>query len=285
MNKMVICLVVLTLILSAPCAQASKGQVTADRYVGNEAEIGPVTINQSGLSVDVVKVINSINLTADRKIYFGDTFSIYYDSANERLVVRSEPDDADLIYINVPPVNVNRVTEFPTPVRLNDGVMLLFGTGEDFYIKYDSSADALFIMSSTGGGIMIDSSGKVTLSGDLDMYGNDIVNAADITPKDDNVSAIGSPSLRYNAIYSYAVYTGDLKFANGWVLTEAENLGLGKGIVLVSPDGEVYGVGELKYLGNKGVPLTHAVTYAVMGLLAGLGIGAGAVMVNKKLRK
>ena len=124
---------------------------------------------------------------------------------------------------------------------------------------------------------MIDSSGKVTLSGNLDMYGNDIVNAADITPKDDNVSAIGSPSLRYNAIYSYAVYTGDLKFANGWILTEAEKLGLGEGIVLVSPSGEVYGVGDLRYLGSKEAPLVYVIT----GLLAGLGIGAGAAIVNK----
>ena len=152
-------LAVLVLIVSAPCAQASKGQVTADRYVGNEAEIGIVTINQSSLSV-----------------------------------------------------------------------------------------------------------------------------SGDIIPKGDNVSTIGSPSLRYKAVYTRDIYTGDLKFANGWVLTEAENLGLGRGIVLVSPDGEVYGVGDLKYC-NKGVPLTHAVTYAVTGLLAGLGIGAGAAAVNKKLRK
>jgi len=233
----------------------------------DEAEIGSATINQTGLNVDTIEVTQSFNLTADKKIYFGDTFSLYYDSANDRLVIRSEPDDTDLIYINVLSTIEDRIAEFPTPVRLNDGVALYFGTGEDFYIKYNPYTNSLVIRNySTREGVEVDSLGN-------------------ITPVHDNVSAIGSPSLRYNAIYSYAVYTGDLKFANGWVLTEAENLGLGRGIVLVSPDGEVYGVGELKYLGNKGVPLTHAVTYAVMGLLAGLGIGAGAVMVNKKLRK
>jgi len=117
-----------------------------------------------------------------------------------------------------------------------------------------------------------------TMSGDLDMGGNDILNTNDILPASDNVSSIGSPTARYNAIYVYGVYTGDLKFANGWILTEAEKLGLGHGIVLVSPDGSVYGVGNFKYLYNQ-------YALVVAGVVIGVVMTAGAVVVDRKLRK
>jgi hypothetical protein len=94
----------------------------------------------------------------------------------------------------------------------------------------------------------------------------------DLVPAQDNVTSIGSPTHRYNKIYTYSMYTGDIRFANGWVLTEAENLGLGTGILLISPSGEIYGIGDLQHKTIK----PSAIIYLITGLL---GFAAGAVAV------
>ena len=121
---------------------------------------------------------------------------------------------------------------------------------------------------------------QLTIDTELDMNGYSIINTSDILPATDNVSSIGSSSLRYNALYAYAIYAGDIRLANGWFIAEAENYGLGDGVVLVSPNGEVYKLaGSLESMGN-----INTIVYIVVGLVVGLiGGSLGGILVVRKL--
>lgn len=63
---------------------------------------------------------------------------------------------------------------------------------------------------------------------------------SDVLLTTDNAYDSGSPTARWANIYCVTLHQGDSVFANGWKITEAEKLGLGEGLVLVSPDGKVY---------------------------------------------
>ena len=175
-------------------------------------------------------------------------------------------------------------------ISINDRavVTLIIGTSSDTKPTVGIPSGTMFLETDTGLVYMFNGTtwkavgaaklSQLTVDSDLDMGGYDILDTGNIMPKLDNVSSIGSPTARYNAIYVYGVYTGDLKFANGWILTEAEKLGLGHGIVLVSPDGSVYGVGNFKYLYNQ-------YALVVAGVVIGVVMTAGAVVADRKLRK
>jgi len=127
----------------------------------------------------------------------------------------------------------------------------------------------------------VTTSGTITAGGDVDLSGNNIVNTNDIMPQSDNVSSIGSASLRYNAIYVYAAYTGDIKLSNGWAISEAQKYGLGDGVVLVSPNGEVY---RLTSDDIEKVNVTQLALYLATGLTLGvIGGAVGGIAVSGRI--
>lgn len=60
-----------------------------------------------------------------------------------------------------------------------------------------------------------------------------------ILPATDARGQIGNATYRFSLVRAVTITSGDFVFENGWKMTEAERLGLGEGIALVKPNGEV----------------------------------------------
>ena len=74
----------------------------------------------------------------------------------------------------------------------------------------------------------------------LEMGGNIIYMGRDVFPKADNTYDLGTSTRRWANVYAVNVVQGDSVFDNGWRITEAEKLGLGEGLILISPDGRKF---------------------------------------------
>ncbi len=80
---------------------------------------------------------------------------------------------------------------------------------------------------------------SVKTNGDVEVAGS-IKSGGSLLPKRDNTYDIGSSSLRFkDGYFAGTVYTGDLKFANDWVMTERDDNGnVIEGIRILNRKGE-----------------------------------------------
>ncbi len=108
-----------------------------------------------------------------------------------------------------------------------------------------SSGD-LILFAGPGGAVAMTEAFRILTTADLRMAADKKLtfqpSAAAIDcllPAVDARGQIGNATYRFSLVRAVTITPGDLVFENGWKMTEAEKLGLGEGIALVKPNGEV----------------------------------------------
>ena len=119
----------------------------------------------------------------------------------------------------------------------NSDIRMKNAAGDYYSVVYVSSGNVLTI---DGDALAISLGGSVSIAADKKITFNP--SAADIDcilPATDARGQIGNATYRFSLVRAVTITSGDFVFENGWKMTEAERLGLGEGIALVKPNGEV----------------------------------------------
>jgi hypothetical protein len=112
---------------------------------------------------------------------------------------------------------------------------ILFGTDGATINSPNIDATSLILKARDNGAGLVE---IARFQGAADPY-LEISKAGHIYPVTDGVWNCGDATHRWLLVRGVTVTSGDFRFENGWRMTEAERLGLGRGIALVRPNGEV----------------------------------------------
>jgi len=128
------------------------------------------------------------------------------------------------------------------------GTLQRVGVSND-YVETDTSTVTFNSARSPGEIVTFIKFGVATdaLHADTHYYGGSDPLAGELRPTNlypssgDGTGELGSESLRWNLVRAVTVAPGDLKFDNGWVITEGDKIGKDpEGLFLVSPSKKVY---------------------------------------------